>query len=423
MRRYFRKSRQNYYNTMRLTRISLSNIVRSDFFGITGIGPKVIAGQLVQDKLTSTNLEKKYDPLSKSRNRLKNEEILSSKNFGTIRYDFENSPKEHGQFEIDNDKPMFETSDIKEMYQLNAHQQIEPEYDGNSSVNLQPKVDLDQVLKNFRLDSRGCRVYEMTDWSRLNRTEIIDQIRKNVIYDNYDIIAINKPYGLESHGIASIMQDIVPISHLAHRLDKTTTGVLLFARSAPMAEKLNKLFRSCQITKSYWCITSGIPAIKHATIDIPIGDFEVAGKVRSCLAPEGIPDRCQLAKDFRLARRAITEYKVLEEVKCAALVEVKPSTGVKHQIRCHMAFGIGQPILGDHKYSHIGKIAPQRLQKPILKALRVRQTKTRTIPVHLHAKQIVIPGAKANNETLFIGAPLPSHFLQTMRLLGIRNER
>jgi 23S rRNA-/tRNA-specific pseudouridylate synthase len=62
-------------------------------------------------------------------------------------------------------------------------------------------------------------------------------------------------------------------------------------------------------------------------------------------------------------RNAITSYRVLDSNNKAALVELQPKTGFQHQLRAHLAFGIGCPVLGDHKYSHHIKNAPQvRLQ-------------------------------------------------------------
>jgi 23S rRNA-/tRNA-specific pseudouridylate synthase len=58
-------------------------------------------------------------------------------------------------------------------------------------------------------------------------------------------------------------------------------------------------------------------------------------------------------------KNAVTKYRVLDAVNKCALVELQPSTGFQHQIRSHLAYGIGCPILGDHKYSHHVKLAPQ----------------------------------------------------------------
>jgi 23S rRNA-/tRNA-specific pseudouridylate synthase len=62
-------------------------------------------------------------------------------------------------------------------------------------------------------------------------------------------------------------------------------------------------------------------------------------------------------------KNAITKYRILDANKSAALVECQPLTGIKHQIRVHLSFALGCPILGDHKYSHHLKLAPQVSKK------------------------------------------------------------
>lgn len=290
----------------------------------------------------------------------------------------------------------------------------------------------------IKLDSQGFRNYtnQVPDWSSIRRVDLLTHIKKCILYNNYDILALNKPYGIASHDEArsreaidmnSLVQEVansmnIETVYLVHRLDKTTTGVLLFATSKERANHLNKLFKSDAIKKTYWCITKGVPDPESAVIDMPIGELKVAGKLRSCPVSECLDESKQLARKYREARRAITEYHVLRATTQTALVEVKPRTGVKHQIRCHLGFGLKRPILGDHKYSHIGKLAPQKLSTQLLNALHLRQAKVRTLPIHLHAKTIVIPGAKANGETLFISAPLPKHFIDNMKSLKLYDD-
>lgn len=282
------------------------------------------------------------------------------------------------------------------------------------------------------LDSKGFNVYthQVPNWSKCLKSEIISHLKSCIIYNNYDILAINKPYGLASHkssdevDIDSLMQELTKSLrlnklYLAHRLDKNTTGVLLFSTSQTKADKLNKLFKSGQVKKTYWCIVKGQPRESAAIIDIPIGENRVDGKLRSCPVPQAVENFKQLTPKFSEASRAITEYKVLKYRNEVSLVEAYPRTGVKHQIRCHFGLCLRTPILGDDKYSHLENMLPQRLSSKTLQALRLRPEKVRTLPMHLHSKRIVIPGAKANKEDLFIHAPLPDHFTSNMKSLGL----
>uniref|UniRef100_A0A6G1SQ25 Pseudouridylate synthase RPUSD4, mitochondrial n=1 Tax=Aceria tosichella TaxID=561515 RepID=A0A6G1SQ25_9ACAR len=309
--------------------------------------------------------------------------------------------------------------------------------DKNLKQRLDSKERLFPLNPSIRLDSRGFRNYtfQVPDWTNVRRADAIGYLRGSIIYNNYDILAINKPYGIASHANKNKSNDEFDMNtlvselakslkieriYLAHRLDKTTSGVLLFATSQERARNLNKLFKSDEIKKTYICITKNVPDPQYGIIDMPIGEIEVAGKLRSCPAPQNLDEKKQLSKKYREARRAITEYRVIDFKRHVALVELKPQTGVKHQLRCHMSFGLNTPILGDHKYSHLDKLAPQKLPNSILGAFNLRQSKVRTLPMHLHAKSIVIPGAKANGETLFIDAPLPQYFIDNMKALKLR---
>lgn len=605
----------------------LSTVSSRDFFGIFDVTSKDIAGALSTSKPQLKEIEEKYRFLTVSRNQPANEETKHDAVFGEMRFDRENIPKKHGQYEPTNESRMFETTDIKESYirsnsesindkvetnnskedtcignapykmaevsqemsflealrlfkKINPVEDIEkysnqpplafhfeftttneivddnhvatpivpdelPRTKSHSSCKQvaknepQPKVErgssfeqpIDDRMKEFmakksrkivmepdteepepfsekfyearekdlkdfefnkkldekydhdtenpkpklraidhikmvrakrvepsdkklkqrledgraysfkpliKLDSQGFNdyTYQVPSFMSSRHIEIQNYIKDSVIYNNYDILAINKPYGIASHDseksrepfdMNSLVGEIaaqlkIEKVYLAHRLDKTTTGVLLFATSKRRAMRLNKQFKSDEIKKTYWCITRGVPDPEQAILDIPIGEYVVAGRVRSCLAPEDVSERKQLSKKFREARRAITEYKVLKATRYAALVECKPRSGVKHQIRCHMSFGLNRPILGDHKYSHIAKLAPQTLPIALLNAFHVRQEKVRTLPMHLHAKTIVIPGAKANGETLFIHAPLPLHFKNNLKTLKLMDD-
>lgn len=117
------------------------------------------------------------------------------------------------------------------------------------------------------------------------------------------------------------------------------------------------------------------------------------------------------------------KFDVLMKVrKCsagAALVELEPETGVRHQLRVHLSEALSCPILGDHKYSHNDKYAPQKLPQTMLDLLAVRQSKVRNIPMHLHATSIVIPGFGEEGQELIISSPLPKFFRYTMKKLKL----
>lgn len=295
------------------------------------------------------------------------------------------------------------------------------------------------TVPHIKLDSLGFNNYEyiVPQWHLCTRNDVKSFVEKSILYHNYDVLVVNKPYGIHSHpkdmtdrrdgdyDVDSLMQEIVKKrgldkAYLVHRIDKTTTGTLIFTTNKELATKLQKYLASDQIVKTYLCLVKGAPEIEHAKIDIPIGEFKLAGKIRMCVAPENVPDEFQYCQNWKLARNAVTEYKLLERTDHISLLEVKTHTGIKHQIRCHLAFGLGTPILGDHKYDRVTRIAPQDLPKPVLKLLHIRAQKVRTLPIFLHASNVVIPNVKANGEPLHVSAPLPYHFRTVLKKLHLR---
>ena len=100
-------------------------------------------------------------------------------------------------------------------------------------------------------------------------------------------------------------------------------------------------------------------------------------------------------------------------------MELEPETGVRHQLRVHMSEALSCPVLGDHKYSHDDKYAPQKLPHDMLDRLGIKQSKVRNVPMHLHAASISIPGFGEDGNDLMILSPLPEFFRYTLKKLKI----
>ena len=305
-------------------------------------------------------------------------------------------------------------------------------------VAMQARAELDS-LKGRRLygkmnvkavDSKGYRIVkeQVPDFSHVPAADIADLLRKNIIYDYNDIVAINKPYGLCSQGgpgvrtsVEQLLPDILPSSklYLVSKLDKSTTGVMLLAKTPEMATKLQTAFIENIPIKRYLVVTKNIPKLPSGEINIPIADGEVNGKVRKTLKPYGNQEMKIPSKLSADADRAITRYRVLNHQKSCAILECVPLTSVKHQIRVHLAFGLNCPILGDHKYSHFDKIAPMKIHSDMLDRLHIRQSKVRHLGMHLHARSVVIPEF-LDGQNFFVSAPLPSHFVKNIKQLKLK---
>lgn len=138
------------------------------------------------------------------------------------------------------------------------------------------------------------------------------------------------------------------------------------------------------------------------------------------LRPELEEEYRRLAKPSTQAKRAVTHYRVISEFKNAALLSVRPETGVKHQIRAHLGFGLRCPVLGDHKYTNLDRIVPQTLPSDMLVALNVRQSKVRNIPMHLHAYRYAVPDIGREGAPIYLKAQIPRHFRDTCSKLKLR---
>lgn len=167
----------------------------------------------------------------------------------------------------------------------------------------------------------------------------------STLFENDEILAIDKPYGLNSHtndskiGNTDFIHDgLIEIYerqrqqklHIVHRLDQTTTGVIIFAKSQEAAKKYADYFFNRQVKKTYWFVTAGESARDNFVIDQPI---------------------LHKAKELE----AHTEFRFLHQKAGFALWEAKPFTGRNHQIRIHAQVA-GISIIGDEKYN--GAIFP-----------------------------------------------------------------
>ena len=125
---------------------------------------------------------------------------------------------------------------------------------------------------------------------------------------------------------------------VTHRLDRPTSGVVLFARTSKALTRLNEMFKSHeQIRKTYWAIVQGTPKVPEARLENWLVRNEAQNK--SYIAKSG-------AKE---AKQAILSYKTLAKGEHYTLLEINLETGRHHQIRCQLA-AIGCPIKGDLKY-------------------------------------------------------------------------
>ena len=237
-------------------------------------------------------------------------------------------------------------------------------------------------------------------------------IRSLVIYDDGDVLAINKPCGLAVQGGTSTKRHVAGmlealknkkgvVPRIVHRLDKDTSGVLLLARSAEVARALGEALKKREVKKIYWALVSPPPKEFSATIKAPL-----------LKAAHG-SDKEKIHID-EAGKYAETEYEVLERAhEAAAFVAFWPRTGRTHQIRAHAAY-IGAPVLGDRKYASKIEALPQHAQKGEIDLGGVDIAPR----LHLHAQRIICRHPTKKGQRLDIKADLPPELKKSWRALG-----
>ncbi|KAJ1065689.1 PREDICTED: RNA pseudouridylate synthase domain-containing protein 4 [Capra hircus] len=275
---------------------------------------------------------------------------------------------------------------------------------------------------------------------RVHPNVLAKALSRGIVHQDKDLVVINKPYGLPVHGgpgVKLCISDVLPVLakilhgpkakplHLCHRLDKETTGVMVLAWEKEVAHQVQELFRTRQVTKKYWAITVRVPVPEAGVVDIPIIEKEAQGQQhhhKMTLSPSYRVDDGQMVRvrSSRNAQLAVTQYQVLSSSLSAALLELQPITGIKHQLRVHLSFGLDCPVLGDHKYSDWNRLAPQKLSAGILKKLGLQQSKARHLPLHLHACQLTLPALQPQKEELTLLCRPPRYFVNSLRRLGLK---
>ena len=180
------------------------------------------------------------------------------------------------------------------------------------------------------------------------------EIPIEIIYEDKDIIVVNKPKGMVVHpangnpdgtlvnAIMAICKDSLSgiggklRPGIVHRLDKDTSGLLIIAKNDKAHVNMSEQIKNHEVKKTYIALVKGIVKENEATIDMPIG--------------RSISDRKKMAVT-KNGKNAVTHIKVLKRYKKYTLLEINIETGRTHQIRVHLS-QIGYPIVGDEVYSN-----------------------------------------------------------------------
>lgn len=232
-----------------------------------------------------------------------------------------------------------------------------------------------------------------------------NSIQDLILYQDENIIAINKPAGMltipdgydpSQPNLKTRLMELHPDLWVIHRLDKQTSGVILFALDADTHRDLNSQFQNRTVQKQYHLIVTGIPQWEQQEIALPL---RVNGDRRH-----------RTIVDFKKGKSASTSFKLMGAFSAHSLLMAQPHTGYTHQIRAHIS-AAGFPILGDSLYwkpfAHLAhgnrKEIPSHPQKISLLLNRVA----------LHAAQINFIHPQYRNK-LTITAEYPPDFVEIL---------
>lgn len=182
----------------------------------------------------------------------------------------------------------------------------------------------------------------------LNDEFLFNTVELDIVYEDENILVINKPSGIEvlddlDNNLTKLIQDKYSMNnnfpYPCHRLDRNTSGLIVYAKNSQTLDILNDKIEKHEIQKFYKCTVVGIPNKKEATLT----DYLFKDSKKSIVYIISTPKQGY--------KKIITSYKVIEENKKdnLSILEVQLHTGRTHQIRAHLAY-IGHPILGDGKY-------------------------------------------------------------------------
>lgn len=203
------------------------------------------------------------------------------------------------------------------------------------------------AFTNYRLQD-GDRVTVDLDLEEENKI-IPQDIPLAIVYEDIDVMVINKPSGMAVHPIKErpegTLANAVTFYWTArgesrlfrpiNRLDKGTSGLVLVAKSQYAHQAMFKQQKQGLVKRRYQAIVKGCPRGDYGLVDLPIGHAEPGSTARRTVQADGKP--------------AVTHYRVIQRFRDACLLELQLQTGRTHQIRVHMSY-LGHPVWGDPVY-------------------------------------------------------------------------
>lgn len=230
--------------------------------------------------------------------------------------------------------------------------------------------------------------------------QLITLIEKAVIFEDKNLLALNKPSGIAVHGGSGIQLGVIEalrqlrpqlkFLELVHRLDRDTSGCLLLAKKSSVLKELHELLRSGNMEKTYLALVTGHWPKSIYKVDAPLCKNQLQSGER-------------IVRVQAEGKASLTEFSILQCFAESTLVAAKPITGRTHQIRVHAQYA-KHPIIGDEKYGN--KEANKKMRSLGCKRL------------FLHANQLKF-NLPTTQQTITLNAELPNELTEVLKKLTL----
>lgn len=218
----------------------------------------------------------------------------------------------------------------------------------------------------------------------------------DIIYENHSFIAINKPSGLLSipdrfgkdPSLKTLLQEQLGKIYTVHRLDKDTSGLIIFAKDEITHKDLSQKFEGREVEKLYVGLVNGTMMKKEGTIDVPIMEH---------------PGKTTLMITHKKGKPSLTDYKVLEEFGLYSCVQFQIHTGRTHQIRVHAKY-LGNSIVCDELYGDVQPVLLSSIKRKFKLSKNELEERPILNRLALHSSQLKFIDTEGNN--IDLEAPL-----------------
>jgi 23S rRNA pseudouridine955/2504/2580 synthase/23S rRNA pseudouridine1911/1915/1917 synthase len=239
------------------------------------------------------------------------------------------------------------------------------------------------------------------------------KLTDHIILQNEDFIAINKPSGVltipdregKELSLKQMLKEVYGNIFVVHRLDRDTSGIVVFALTEGMHKHLSLQFEARETRKIYNGLVLGKPSPEEGVIDEPIAEH---------------PTKKGYMTVWRKGKESLTEYRTLENHRYFSFMEFRILTGRTHQIRVHMKH-LGNPIVCDPLYGDDKPVLLSQLKRNFKLSQAVEEERPILSRLALHAAQLTFKGIDGNE--IILDAPLPKDLRATLSQLSKHTKK